>query len=341
MKNLIFLLNLTIISFAVYCQSADSATQFYRKGLEEKNNKLFLVAYNDFKRSVTLNPSNADAQRELGLTAVELRNYQNAEIAFLKLNELKPNDPVAIDNLAHLYFWMHKWPDAVKYAEKAIQLKPGKDWNYMLAKSYYEQEDYGHAFRYMKVAAQEDSTNAEIPYMAARAYVDMSNYKAAAPMFRKAISLDSAKPQWIYECALTYAAIPDDKSAIPLYLLAAEKGYKTNNDYFDNLSQSYIGAGMADKGLELMLKLLDKKPADMDLLNGVADTYYHMKKYPEAIEYWDKVLGLDKSNARALYMIGLSYQKKGDKQKGQQLCDKAIEMDPSLRNLKTEKKMDM
>jgi len=39
---------------------------------------------------------------------------------------------------------------------------------------------------------------------------------------------------------------------------------------------------------------------------------------------------LDKSNASALYMIGLSYQKKGDKQKGMALCDKAIEMDPSL-----------
>jgi hypothetical protein len=38
-------------------------------------------------------------------------------------------------------------------------------------------------------------------------------------------------------------------------------------------------------------------------------------------------------------MIGLSYQKKGEKEKGQQMCDKAIQMDPSLKNLKEEKKM--
>jgi hypothetical protein len=39
-------------------------------------------------------------------------------------------------------------------------------------------------------------------------------------------------------------------------------------------------------------------------------------------------------------MIGMCYQKKGEKDKGVQLCDKAIEMDPSLASLK-QKKMDM
>ena len=51
--------------------------------------------------------------------------------------------------------------------------------------------------------------------------------------------------------------------------------------------------------------------------------------------------GLDKTNARVLYMIGLSYQKKGDKQKGMQLCDKAIEMDPSLNSLRQKQDLGM
>jgi tetratricopeptide (TPR) repeat protein len=62
--------------------------------------------------------------------------------------------------------------------------------------------------------------------------------------------------------------------------------------------------------------------------------------YQDAINNWDKVLQLDQSNARALYMIGMSYQKMGQKDKGMALCDKAIEMDPSLASLKS-KKMDM
>ena len=76
----------------------------------------------------------------------------------------------------------------------------------------------------------------------------------------------------------------------------------------------------------------------MDILWNLAEAYFKTGKYPEAIEHWDRMLYYDKANAKALYMIGLSYQRKGDKEKGQQLCDRAIEMDPSLRSLKQEKR---
>jgi hypothetical protein len=38
-------------------------------------------------------------------------------------------------------------------------------------------------------------------------------------------------------------------------------------------------------------------------------------------------------------MMGMAYQKKGATDNGRALCDKAIAMDPSLGNLKKEKKM--
>ncbi|MBS1935562.1 MAG: tetratricopeptide repeat protein, partial [Bacteroidetes bacterium] len=166
-------------------------------------------------------------------------------------------------------------------------------------------------------------------------------YKAAIPFFKKAIALDSSRSQWIYECALTLATIYDDKTAIQYYLVAAQKGYKTDNDYYENLSDSYVAAGQPEKGIELMLGILEKKPADLILLYSVANAYYKIKKYQEAIDYWDKILYFDKENAKALYMIGMAYQKKGETDKGRQLCDKAIAMDPSLKSLKQEKNMSM
>ncbi len=79
-----------------------------------------------------------------------------------------------------------------------------------------------------------------------------------------------------------------------------------------------------------MKELLQRRPSDTNLLDMVAEAHYNAKKYDEAINYWDEMLALDKTNASALYMIGMSYQKKGEKEKGMSLCDKAIEMDPSL-----------
>jgi len=75
------------------------------------------------------------------------------------------------------------------------------------------------------------------------------------------------------------------------------------------------------------------------VLNMVAEAYYNAGQYKEAMDYWDQVLGYDKQNASALYMIGMCYQKKGEKEKGIALCDKAIEMDPSLQSLKQKKQM--
>jgi tetratricopeptide (TPR) repeat protein len=59
-----------------------------------------------------------------------------------------------------------------------------------------------------------------------------------------------------------------------------------------------------------------------------------MTKYDDAIAFWDRILAADKEDARALYMIGMSFQKKGQETKGMALCNKAIEMDPSLNGLR-------
>lgn len=332
MKPLLAFL-LLVLTSETFAQS-DSSDVYYQKGLTEKNNRRFLVAYGYLQKAVEFKADNIDAQRALGQTAVELRKYEPAKAAFLKVLEFQKNDPVAIENLATLYFFTRKWKEAISYGKKMQELKIGKNVNYLIGKSLYEMEDYGQMLTYFNAAAKEDPANAEIPYLIARSYVDMSNYKTAAPFFEQAITLDTTKPRWVYECALTYGAIPNDKMAIKYYLLAADRGYKTDNDYFENLANSYIATGQAKEGIELMKKLLEKKPADLELLYNIAEIYYKTGKYQEAIDYWDKILGYDKQNARALYMIGLSYQKKGEKEKGQQLCDKAIAMDPSLANLK-------
>jgi tetratricopeptide (TPR) repeat protein len=339
-KNLLLFLICLIPLIRGAAQSNDSSRYFYLKATEEKANRLYLVAYNDFRHSLEYDSLNADALREAGLTAVELRKYENAIVEFEKLVTVKKKDTTAVNQLAILYFWTHRWEKAIAYAGLANQLHTGKNNYYILGKSYYEMEDYGHAFSYLPLAATEDPGNAEIPYLIARSYVDMNNYKPAIPYFQKAIALDSSKAQWIYECALVFATIYNDKSAIEYYELAAAKGYKKDNDFYQNLADSYIAAGQAEKGLKILQELVIKKPADLDLLNSLGFTSYKMKKYDEAIEYWDRILSYDKQNGRALYMIGMAYQKKGDTEKGKALCDKAIALDPSLKNLRQEIRME-
>ena len=107
----------------------------------------------------------------------------------------------------------------------------------------------------------------------------------------------------------------------------------------ENLGIAYLDAGDLNSGVAILTDLLKKRPSDFNLLNMVAEAYYYKGKFDDAMNYWDTILGYDKTNASALYMIGMCYQKKGDKTKGTQLCDKAIEMDPSLAMYKQKKEM--
>ena len=109
MKNVIYLFTAILCWQTSLSQSADSSFVYYKKGLEEKNARRFMVAYKNFQKSVEYKKDNIDAQTQLGLTALELRDYGNAEVALLKVNELKKDDPVAIENLANIYFWTHQW----------------------------------------------------------------------------------------------------------------------------------------------------------------------------------------------------------------------------------------
>jgi len=143
----------------------------------------------------------------------------------------------------------------------------------------------------------------------------------------------------MYEAGLTYYAVPDDKKAIYWFERAAASGYKRSNDYIENLGNAHLNAGNYEKGAALLKEVLERKPGDQEVLYNIADAYYRGGKYQDAINYWDQVLTQDNKNASALYMIGMSYQKKGEKEKGQQLCDRAIQMDPSLKSLKQERKM--
>lgn len=338
MKRFLVFLLLTPLSLVSTAQQKDSAVMAYQSGITEKQAGRHKVAYDHLRKAVSIDPDHTDAQRELGLEAVELRQYEIAKQAFLKVIDKQPNDPQAIENLGNLNFWTRRWDDAIKYGLKMQEMKIGSRVNYMIGKSYYEKENFGQAFRFLDAAYKEEPANAELPFLFARSFVEMSNYKLAVKYYLEAIALDTTKVSWIYETAMAYSSIPDDKTAIKYFELAIARGYKVDNDFIENLSTSYILAGMPEKGIDMLQKLLDMRPADMDLLNSVADTYYKMGKYDEAINHWDKMLFYDKENARALYMIGMSFQKKGDKKKGQAICDKAIEMDPALKIMRQEKR---
>lgn len=317
----------------------DSASYFLQKGLQEKQKGRRMESLKNFEKALKYDENNKAVITELAAAYLDLRRYTFARDNYKKLVELGDATTANYKQLVTLSFQLKQHDDVLLYAAKLKQLDPSAKISYYIGRSQYEQDNYGEAIKTLNQAAKEDPTNAEIPYMIAHSYADMMNYKQAISYFQKAVELNPKQAYWTYELGLICYAMHDDKNALKYIIEAGEKGYKRDNDYLENLGIAYLNTGNLDQGVAILGEILKKKPSDLNILNMVAEAYYYKGKYQQAIDYWDQVMYYDNNNASALYMIGMCYQKKGDKEKGQHLCDKAIELDPSLSSLKQKKQI--
>ncbi len=320
----------------------DSADYFYQKGLEEKNKGRRLESLKNFEKAAVYDTASKSIVSELASAYYDLRKYDKSRIMYIKLVALGDETPENYRWIMKLSFQMKRNDDVLLYANKLKKADPSAKVDYYIGRVNYDIDNYGEAIKYLSKAAKQEPANAEIPYLIARSYADMMNYKTSIPYFKQAIELDPSKNYWIYELGLICYAMHNDKDALKYILEAGEKGYKKDNDYLENLGIAYLNVGDLNEGVNILNEILKRKPSDLNILNMVAEAYYFKSKYKEAIEYWDRLLEYDKESATSLYMIGMCYQKMGgqdNKQKGIRLCDKAIEMDPSLAAYKQKKMM--
>ena len=338
MRSVMILAAIALFAQKGFTQS-DSSSFYLQKGLEEKQKGRRMESLKQLEKAYKFNQENKAVISELASANLDLRRYPQAKEKFLQLEKMGDQSDSTYRQLMLLSFNMHQQDDAIKYALLLKKIAPDSKVAYYLGKSYYDKENLGLAIKYFEYAVKEDPSNAEIPYTVARAYADMQNYKKAIPYFEKAIELKPEQNRWIYELALIYYAIPDDQNSLKYLLLAADKGYKKDNEYMQNLGIAYLNSGKLDEGIAVLKELLDRRPSDMNVIGLLAQGYYDARKYDDAITYYDKMLQADTKNAEALYMIGMCFQNKGQKEKGMALCDKAIQMDPSLQNLKQKKQL--
>ena len=338
MNKLVMTVAILGISIASFAQT-DSSTYFLQKGLEEKTRGRRMESLKQFEKAYSYNKENKQVVSELAAAYLDLRRYIQAKEKYQQLEKMGDQSDSTYRQLMNLCFNTRQFDDAIKYALLLKKVNPSEKTAFIIGKSNYEKENLGEAIKYLDIATKEDPQKAEIPYTVARAYSHMQNYKAAIPYFQKAVQLKPDQSRWIYEMALIYYAMNDDQNSLKYMLEAADKGYKKDNEYLQNLSTAYLNAGKFNEGIAVLTEVLQRRPSDMNILNMLAEAYYDAKKYDDAIKYYDQILTIDKTKAEALYMIGLSFQKKGEKEKGMALCDKAIQMDPSLQNLKQKKQM--
>ncbi len=333
MKNLICSVLLCAAVYPSFAQ-ADSARFYFQKGTDEKNARHWLVAANYFDKAIKFNPKYIDAYLENAFVNLEMRRTEVAKVNFTRVNEIDPANAVAIKELTQLYFSYRQYENAISFAQKC---KNCPDAERIIGMSYYELEDYAGAVRVLQGVVSKNPADAEAHYTIGRSYLDMEEYKNAIPWYTKAVALDTSRGTWMYELGLQHYNLNEFKNALAMFLKAAEHGYTRSSDYYENVGYCYIYTGDFEKGEKILLDIYAKKPGNKDILRDIAEIYYQRKSYDKSLEFCQRLLEMDKNDGKALYQAGLCFQKKGQVDRGQQMCDRAIELDPSLNSLRQKK----
>ena len=336
MKNL-FTFILLLISATVIAQSQDSSAFYFQKGMEEKAARRYLVASNYYVKAIKLNPSFTQAYIENGNVNNEMRKTDAAMQNFAIANVLDPTNEVAIKELVNLYYSYRQFEKAIEFAQKC---KTCENKDRIIAMSYFQMEDYGKAEKILLGLISKDPNDAEATYTLARTYLEMGLEGKAIPYYVKAVQLDDTKSKWHFELGLLYYNNDNYKNAVLSFNKAVENGFIRNNDFNENLGFSYIYSGDYDRGEKLLTEIIARKPGDKEILRDIALAFYDSKMYDKCLDYCQKLMEMDMKDGKALYQAGLCFQKKGQTEKGQQMCDKAIELDPTLAGLR-QKKMTM
>jgi tetratricopeptide (TPR) repeat protein len=340
MKKFLLLTLISGSALSVFASgtSSDSAGFYFSKAKELTAAKKVWEADKSFQKAIQFNPSDDAIRLAYSDYLVDNRKYFPAVEQVGKVLEKNLNNAVALKKMTDLSFQLRRWNDVILYGNKLVQTGGAEKVKYMLGKSYYEQENYGQAQKFLNEAFVENPRHTEAVTLLGKVLIEMSNYKQAIAIYNKTLELDPNNNQLIYELGLLYYAMNSEKEAAKYFELAAEKGYKTDLDYYENLGLAQLSFDIK-KGVETLDKVLVMKPGNSEILFQVAQAYYKAEKFQDAANTYQKVFDNDPSNSRALYMTGVAYQKKGDKNKGVALCEQAIRMDPNLAQLKSVKSM--
>lgn len=336
MKNIITLV-LLLIACTAFSQTSDSSIYHFNKGIEEKTARRYLVASGYFDKAIALNPKYTAAYIENGLVNKEMRRTDAAKQNFIQAFDLDKSNEQVMAELLEIYFSYRQFQNAIDIATKCTSCK---NRDRIIAMSYFQMEDYGKAEKILLQVSEKNPLDAEVTYTLARTYLEMGLEGKAIPYYIKALQLDDTKSKWHFELGLLYYNNDNYKNAVISFNKAADNGFIRSNDFNENLGFAYIYSSDFDKGEKLLNEIMVRKPGDKEIIRDVAVAFYDRKMYDKCLEYCQKLMEMDMKDGKALYQAGLCFQKKGETSKGQQMCDKAIELDPSLAGLR-QKKMTM
>lgn len=288
----------------------------------------------------------ANTAMSAGATFFQKKDYTRATGEFKRAISMDPTNSQPYNLLASAYLAQKKYVDAEKAYKNSLSLNPTQaSVHTNLGNLYLQQKKYNLAEKEFKEAAKLDPTDTVAPYTLGQLYVQTERYGEAETQFKKVSRMAPADPNPYYSLGVVYNKQKNFDAATKELEKAVRIRPKMTAAQFE-LGVAYAGLGEADKAQRqvdivtnldaaqgALLKATIAQPRMMAAGGGEDDTFLPAKQTPSdnpqpgdnpyRLELLD-IVDLSEANSSKLFSLTFYFDSEMDAESVQDITNWTI-----------------
>lgn len=238
----------------------------------------------------------------------------NAEL--IKLTQRYPQMAYFFALLAQNYGQEKRYAEAVKTAQKALELDPHlMEARITLGKLYALQEQHEDASREFAAAIRDDPKDEEIYPFLANEYVALGEYRRAIEVLRKLLTINpDSVIAYYYMGAINARHLNRLGEALRLYQEALSID-PANANVHNAVAEVYLRQQQLRKALAKYQEIAHLEPDEIAVWLRIALIHYELKEYPEAIAIFEQILDRNPEADKIRFYLGILYENTKERDK--------------------------
>lgn len=250
--------------------------------------KQYQAALAHFRREAAARPA-PNSWHAMGATFEQMALSDSARTAYLQAVTVDANYAPGFASLAELYEKEGRFEDALKHAERAMDLQPGRAHNhYLVGLMLFRLQRFQEAVPHLNQAAASSPWDYSARYTLGQALQRMGRTSEAQEVLVRANDVRAAEQQ-IARLGVNARDQP------------------TNFQHQLNYANALRDASRLDEALTAYLVALALRPHNLELQNNIATAFMQRGDTTEALARYQRVLALDSTFVVAWVNLGWHY----------------------------------
>jgi tetratricopeptide (TPR) repeat protein len=268
-------------------------------------------AVSTLKELVQKYPDNIDFQKQLATDLSALHRYDEAEIAYSRANQLKPDTPEIIAGLGMSHMMRGQFDQAIQYFDESLKLSPGNEFYKMFGEVSRGRRNLIPQIPSMIKAVDDEPKDLKKRFDLTRVLLLANRVAEAERHIQEIYLLDPQDPRVYQSLGVGLSEAGLTEKAADAYRRSLAK--RETPDAYLGLAGIYAERGEFESASAAYSKVIELKPDTPNIMKAYGDLLRENGKRREAVEMYKRSLAILPNNGPAIFQAGLLSLKLGDR----------------------------